>query len=161
MRIFNSRLLLLIAPIITLLVAACSALPKAVETAESPKLQTTLLFSRDVIRDRGPIGVNERFTIDGSIVAYATFTWDDVSKAAGKQKIETRWYSGDKLVYQRENDFTFGKPPYHVWSRMQAATLGAGNSRFEIYVNGVLAAKKYVEIIDRSQITNELPLPKT
>jgi hypothetical protein len=97
----------------------------------------------------GPSGISDKFTLEGKIVAYVTFKWDDVNQSRGIYTIESKWYSGDKLVHISSMNIKMGKPPHYAWFNIGSTGLGIGKARVEIYSDGLLIGKKDFEVVDK------------
>ena len=132
---------LLITAVVAVLVSACA-------TAVHIKPESaSVVLARDAEIGKGPTGIAEKFTLDGKVVAYMTFKWDNPQQEGGLQTFDVRWYSGDTLVFAKEVVHTLGRPPYHVWTSIYPVSLGVGKARFEAYKGGVLLLSKSFEIV--------------
>jgi hypothetical protein len=148
-------------PFLFAFLVGCASLPQAPVAATAPDgLHVSLVLARDAIRGRGPLGVGDRFLLEGKVVAYATYTWADPAFVWGNQKIEYRWYSGDKLVLKHEAIFAFAKPPYYAWSQIYPTALGPGPARVELHWNGRKLAERWFEVFDQTAVP-EPPRPST
>lgn len=109
----------------------------------------TVVMARGSDPRTGVTGIGEVFTQEGKIVAHMTFRWDDISKTGGRQSVEAKWYSGERLIGKKVIDVPFDTPPYHVWFDASAIDFSQGPARFEAYNRGVLLVSKTFEIISK------------
>ena len=144
-------------PTLVLLTLMGCAAPKPQGAAPDPSaaapegLKVMLVVARDLRPGYGPLGVGERFPLDGRIVAYASFSWTDPAKPWGDQGMEWRWYSGDRLVKRSQGVARFSKAPHYVWNITQPLALGAGKGRVELVWNDQVLASRRFEVLDTSQ----------
>lgn len=126
----------------------CVAPPPQLSTAAQPDgLEVTVIMARAAIKGRGPLGVADRFTLDGNIVAYISLKWTDLNLAWGPIKLESRWYKGDRLISKREDQYNFTRQPTGVWASIYPAVLGPGEAKYEVYWNGLKLAQRQFEIV--------------
>lgn len=118
-------------------------------TVKISERNTSIVLAKDTQKDKGPIGISEKFGLEGKIVAYLTFLWDDTKAQGGVQTIEVRWFSGDRLISSPKKTFTFSAPPYYVWFPTLGTALGVGKARVEVYVDGVFSGSKSFEVVER------------
>ncbi len=147
------RILMIVA---TALLVACAPMPPSASVAPPEGMHVTLVLARQAIKGQGPLGVGDRFFLEGKIVAYATYTWSDPKTPWGAQKIETRWYHGDALVLQQEGVHNFSTSPFYAWSQIFPTALGPGPAHVEVYWNGRKLTERNFEVIDQ----REAPPPR-
>lgn len=111
-------------------------------------MKVNLVTARDAAPGRGAMGVADFFTLNGKVVAYASFTWTNLDQTWGKNKIEFLWYNGDNLIRKSESEPNFGRPPHHVWSSTYPTALGAGDCRVEVHWRGQRLAQRSFKVID-------------
>lgn len=121
-------------------------------------LTAVLVVAREVRQGYGPLGVGDRFPLEGRIAAYVSLTWTDVNLEWGQQAIEWRWYSGDRLVKRSDGVFKASKPPHYVWNATQPVGLGVGKGHVEFVINNQVVAKRSFEVFDTA--TTQPPPPK-
>ena len=126
----------------TILLSGCS-------TIKISERNTSIVLAKDAERGKGPSGISDKFSLEGKIVAYMTFRWDETSTRGGQQTVEVKWFSGDKLVSTPKNTFDFGVSPYYVWFNTYGTALGVGKARVEVYVNGIFAGSKNFEVVEK------------
>lgn len=148
-----------ILPLLLVLLTACATQSRQEQTASPEGLNVVLVVARDVRQGYGPIGVGDRFPIEGRITAYASLSWTDVSQSWGQQKFEWKWYSGDRLVKRGDAVANVGKPPHYVWNVTQPVALGVGKGHVEFLLNDQVLAKRNFEVIDTAT-TPTPPLPR-
>lgn len=134
-----------------LLAACCAAslLISGCSTIKISERNTSIVLAKDAKKGEGPSGIADTFPLEGKIVAYMTFGWDDTNARGGSQKVEVKWFSGDRLVSAPSNSFDFGRPPHYVWFTTYGTALGIGKARVEVYVDGVFAGSKTFEIVGK------------
>ncbi|HSD37075.1 MAG TPA: hypothetical protein VLC92_06180 [Rhodocyclaceae bacterium] len=110
---------------------------------------TSLLLARNATAEDGPSGVNDRFSVEGKIIAYLTFKWDADNAPSGAQRVEVRWFSGDKLVSSQQSEFVLSASPHRIWMPVLSADIGAGKNRVDVFANGTLIASKPFEIVEK------------
>lgn len=137
--------------------AVCLAMISGCSTVKPSEKNASIVMARDIKKvqrtsgingnfDQWPVGIADKFDLDGKIVAYITFKWNGISRAGGQRKVEARWFAGDKLVSIRESFHTFGAPPYDMWFSIHPAELGVGKARVEVYVDGVFVGSRNFEV---------------
>jgi hypothetical protein len=110
---------------------------------------TTLLLARTASADDGPGGVNDRFSVEGKIIAYMTFKWDVAKLRSGGQRLEVRWFSGEKLVSSQQSDVTLTASPHRTWMSVLSADIGVGKARVDVFADGKLIASKVFEVVEK------------
>jgi hypothetical protein len=133
--------------ILCLLLAGCTNIGRPEAEAILSGAELRIVTAHDAIVGRGPLGIAERFALDGKMVAYVNINWPLDHATWGAQSFESRWYMDDKLVVKRETEFKITKSPFHFWSNVLPITLGAGRGRYEIYANGKKLGEKTFEIV--------------
>jgi TonB family protein len=118
----------------------------AIKISES---NTFVVLAKDAKRGEGPSGIADKFDLEGKIVAYTTFRWDETNTRGGQQTVTAKWFSGDKLVSTPKNTYDFGTPPYYVWFQINGTALGVGKARVEVYVDGTFVGSKYFEVVEK------------
>ncbi|MGH8725765.1 MAG: hypothetical protein ACREU1_12975 [Burkholderiales bacterium] len=108
----------------------------------------SIVTATNAEKGKGPTGISNTFSLEGIVVAYATFRWDS-GDVGGPQTIEVKWYNGDKLVSTRSNTFQFERSPFHVWFRFTSVGLGVGKCRVEFYSNGLLIGSKSFSVVEK------------
>ena len=108
----------------------------------------TVITARDAERGKGPSGITDTFSLEGRVVAYATFRWDG-GGSAGAQLIEVKWYNGDKLVATRSNTLQLDQSPYHVWFWQNSIGLGLGRCSVEFHAGGRRVGRKEFLIVEK------------
>src|SRR5262245_25000451 len=83
--------------------AICLAMIGGCSTVKLYENNVSIVMAKDAKKGKGPLGVTDKFGLDGKIVAYVTFKWDDVAKEGGRHKVEAKWFAGDKLISVRES----------------------------------------------------------
>jgi len=140
-------------PLLLALLVGCASPPPTPGPASVPDgLNVSLVLAREAAKGRGPLGVGDRFLLEGKVVAYATYTWTDLAFAWGNQRIEYRWYSGDRLVYKHEATYAFSRPPYYAWTQIYPTALGPGPAHVELYWNGRKLAERKFEVFDQTAL---------
>lgn len=81
-----------------------------------------------------------------TIFYFANFTWADIEDNGGRHKTVYKWYSNGKIIGALKWKGKFETAPWEVRSSMHAATLGYGNHKVELYVDGVLVDAKEFEV---------------
>ncbi|MDP5238135.1 hypothetical protein Q9Q94_01255 [Uliginosibacterium sp. 31-16] len=128
------------------------ALPKApqINTTSTPMPAPTLkpehaslALARNYSKETGLTGIADQFTLEGKIVLFSTFRWEQVDWAPGPQIMEVKWFINDKLVHtSRNSKLNFQKSPSTFWTAPMTIELGAGKGRADLYANGVLLGSK-------------------
>src|SRR5688500_6054616 len=108
----------------------------------------TGMTARDAERGKGASGITDTFSLEGRVIAYATFRWDG-GGSRGQQLIEVKWYNGDKLIATRSNTFAFEQSPYHVWFSQNSIGLGPCKCRVEFYASGSFVGSKEFVIVEK------------
>lgn len=132
--------------LVAVLVATCLFGCAGVQITEK---NVSIFMAKNVTREDGPIGIADKFPLEGKVYAYVNFKWDAVESVAGQRHIKAKWYSGDKLVSVQEGNWQMGRPPYHVWFAMTRINLGVGKARVEIFSDGTLVGNKSFEIVEK------------
>jgi len=132
--------------IVSLLMAACASADKPREPVMSGAT-ALVVIARDATLGSGPLGVDDRFGLDGKMVAFVSFTWPQNHSSWGPQVFESRWYSGDRLVIKRETELIVSTQPYHFWSHVFPTDLGVGPGHYEVLAGGKKLAEKSFEIV--------------
>jgi hypothetical protein len=124
--------------------AGCAGIP----LTES---NTTLVTAKKIIRAGGaaPSELTDAFTLDGPIVAFLTFKWDQTAVDGGFHRIEIRWFNGDKEISRRTHEATFGKPPHYVWFTTSGVAIGPGRARADVYVDGKRVATRTFVVTEK------------
>jgi hypothetical protein len=89
---------------------------------------------------RGKRAVQNTFGPQDVIRYYVDLQWDDVTRQAGRHKVEWNWYSGDRLVSTNSKSLRMDVAPYEVWTTRPASALGLGVFKVETKVDGVVVA---------------------
>lgn len=124
-----------------LILFSCAPIPQ--DAAMSPQPMIHVVMARDVTKDHFdktvtvPTGVTNTFSLNEKVIAYMSFLHNDPYQILGRQPVEVLWYNENRLVLRKNTVVNFNNPPYQ-WFSISAATLGAGNARFEAYSNGNL-----------------------
>jgi hypothetical protein len=108
----------------------------------------TVITAREAERGKGPTGITDTFSLEGRVVAHATFRWDG-GGSLGQQSIEVKWYNGDKLIATRGNTFQFDQSPHHVWFGQNSIGLGPCKCRVEFYAAGRFVGSKEFIIVEK------------
>ena len=138
-----------------LLTTSCST-PTRPETAPTPDgLNVVLVVARELRSGYGPLGVGDRFPLEGRMVGYASLTWSDVNLVWGQPIFEWRWYSADRLIKRSQAGAKIGKPPHYVWNITQPIALGVGKGHVEFLLNDRVLATRAFEVVD----TASTPVP--
>ena len=127
----------------------CTCIVSCAPAVKFTERNVNIVMAKDAERGKGPIGITDTFTLEGKIVAYSTFTWDEVQKEGGYHNITAKWYSGEKLVSSRDYRGSFTRPPYYVWFWTNATTFGPGKAKVEIYADGLLVGTKNFEVVTK------------
>jgi hypothetical protein len=110
----------------------------------------------------GPRGISDRFGTDGVVYAFVSIVWPADHKAWGHQIFESRWYSGDRLVVQRNVTLQISKSPFNFWSNVFPVNLGPGPARYEVYANGKkLAEKSFIVVAPTAPTHSGLMKPQS
>ena len=118
-------------------------------TIKISERNTSIVMAKDAKKGEGPTGISDKFGLEGKIVAYMTFRWDETNVRAGQQNVEVKWFSGDKLVSTPKNTYAFGKSPHYVWFTTYGTALGVGKARVDVYVDGVFVGRKSFEVVEK------------
>ena len=113
---------------------------------------TTLVIAKKVVRDSGasaPVEISDVFTLEGPVVAFLTFRWDRTDVAAGHQRIEIRWFNGDREISRRTHEGNFGRPPHYVWCTTTAIAMGPGPCRADAFIDGKRVATKAFTVTEK------------
>lgn len=140
-------------------------------TVSPPEKNAIIVMARDIKKgqwlpgmtgnpDQWPVGIADKFGLDGKVVAYITFKWNGISRAGGLRMVEARWFAGDKLVSIEDKAHIFGEPPYNVWFSIQSAALGVGKARIEIYVDGVFVGSRSFEVFETFNAAAYTPISR-
>jgi hypothetical protein len=140
-----------IAAVFILFVTGCASTNKPDGENILTDAEFRVVTAHDAIAGRGPLGITDRFSLDGKMVAYVNVNWPMEHTAWGTQLFESRWYIDNKLVIKREIEFKITKTPFHFWSNVLPITLGPGRGRYELYSGGKKLAEKTFEIVAPSQ----------
>jgi hypothetical protein len=123
-------------------------------------LDVRVVTARDAALDRGPIGVTDRFSIDGKVVGFVTLSGTIKQAGWTEQSFESRWYSGDRLVRKSSTRVEITKVPFSFWSDVEAAALGTGAARYELHVDGRKIAEHPFMVVDPSKQIDPKPARK-
>ena len=115
---------------------------------ELTERNVSIVTARDAEKTKGPTGITDTFSLEGRVVAWATFRWES-GDASGPRQIEARWYNGEKLVTTRSNNVSLMSSPWHVWFSHTTIGLGVGKCRVELYSAGKLLGTKHFVIVER------------
>ena len=156
---FNSK-----APAFVVTLTVCALLsscatqaPSADPNALPAGFKASVVMAHNAVQGSGPIGVTDRYTLDGKVVAYIAFSWTDSQQPWGPQKLEHRWYSGDRLVSKTEGEKNFPRAPHYVWATTQPVALGVGRAHYELYWHGIKLAERDFEIFDGTALLKAPP----
>ena len=118
---------------------------------EITEKNTTIVMAKKVDKEGGARAseISDTFNFEGQIIAFLTFRWDRTDLQGGPQRIEARWFNGDKEVSRRTHEANFGAPPWYVWFPTNGLGLGVGKCRVDAYVNGRLVATKAFTVTER------------
>jgi hypothetical protein len=131
--------------------------PESIAEQLPDGFRVSLVTARDAGMGRGPLGVGDRFSLDGKVVAFASFTWTNLDEAWGKRKLEFYWYNGERLIRKGEVEPYFGRSPYHVWGSVLPTALGPGDCRVEVRLHGKMLAERRFKVVDATSPV--LPFP--
>lgn len=95
------------------------------------------------------------FTHEDEIIYFANFTWVKVEKSGGRHKAIFKWYSNGKLISAPKWKGKFKFSPWEVRSWLWGATLGYGNHKIEMYLDGNLVDTKEFRVI-KNKHNNQL-----
>ncbi len=84
------------------------------------------------------------------------------AKAWGAQTFESRWYSGDRLVVQRQVTLDVNRTPFNFWRSVLPVNLGPGAAKYELYADGNrLAEKSFVVVAPAAMSHGGLAVPRS
>ena len=145
----------------TVLLSACATQTQTSPATLPDGLHASTVFARSAVKGSGPIGITNRVTLDGKLLAYTAFTWTDPKVQWGTQMLEHRWYKGDHLISSKEMEMTFTGAPFYVWSPIYPVVLGAGKARYELYWHGIKLSERELEVVDAATLAPPiLSLPR-
>ncbi len=156
---FSSKALAFLISAAALLSSCAAPRPQGDANALPAGFKASVVMAHNAVPGRGALGVTDHFTLDGKVVAFIAFTWTDLSAPWGRQSIEHRWYSGDRLVSQREHEFDFPRSPHNVFTAVSPVALGAGPARYELYWHGIKLAERKFDIVDAAALDALRPAP--
>jgi len=138
------RALVLASP---LALAGCAGVGRPDGQAILSGAEFRVVTAFDAAPGRGPIGISDRFPLDGKMVAFVSINWPADHAAWGTLAFESRWYSGDRLIIKRQTDFTISRSPFSLWSSVLPIALGPGKGRYELHADGRMWAEHAFEIV--------------
>ena len=109
----------------------------------------SVVTAREAGNGRGPIGIADQFTTEGRVFAFVSIVWPAGRVASGKQAFQSRWYSGDRLVSERDATFEIARSPFNFWSSVFPVDLGPGAARYELHADGRKIAEHRFTIVPR------------
>ena len=88
------------------------------------------------------------FRLGDTVHLLTTLRWQDVKSGAGEHEIVHKWYAGEELISRVRFRARFYRTPYEIRSQITASSLGVGNHRVELYIDGVLFDQRDFEVIE-------------
>ena len=76
------------------------------------------------------------FSSQDVVVLLIGLQWDATQRSLGKHSLTWNWYSGNKLISTDTKTAELHNPPYKIWSRREAFSLGTGSFRAEVLLDG-------------------------
>lgn len=109
----------------------------------------SVLLARSASKEEGPVGVADKFGVEGKILAYVTLRPDGARAKDEETTFETRWFCNDKLVMTQTQSVLLSPAPTSAWQPILAADIGVGRASVEIYVAGKRMASKTFSIVEK------------
>lgn len=116
-------------------------------TLKFTEQNVSIFTAKKFARNEGATGITDVLTREGTVFVVAIFKWNDTQRGGGPHRIESKWYSGDNLVWTKECSCFFDRPPYYVWFYAYTTSFGIGKARVEIFADGQFVGSKHFEVV--------------
>jgi|SRR6185312_2907666 len=78
----------------------------------------------------------KEFGIGDTVFYITTVAWEPIDSSAGRHKLIWRWYSHGTVVSETKLTARFKPTPFELWGKLPASSLGTGDHRVELVMDG-------------------------
>jgi len=126
---------------------ACASMPILPEHVQSSVLSPLLI--RQGSSTPSPIGITDRFSLQGYVYSFTVLSWPEPGRKAGYHSCFYRWYkNGDLFEETRRRSVPSSKPPIYLWAWQLAIGLGEGQHAVELYVDDKMIVRREFSVGD-------------